>query len=140
MKLKKKHYKLANHYLRFAHATGDLTTAQVAAFILYESTGVLTGEVDIQVLIKGKQNKELTIKMIYEEVFYYWSQGWTWALPLLDIISDEEEDEIFKSNCQTIFDTLKKRGVQNVLENHSQFSAEQKERWISCRVKTGLRR
>lgn len=132
MKIRPKHRELVTHLERFIEPSVIATDCQIEAFIKWESRGQLTDDVDISHLLRAKKNKELTIKMIYEEVFYYWSQCWGWALPLIDIINDENEDRIYKSNCAAIFNTLETRGVQTVLLNHTEFSGRQKQAWIQA--------
>lgn len=133
MKVKQKHRDLVRHFLRFSDDKTPPSDAEIRSFIQWESTGKASDILAIERLLQAKRSKEITLKMMYEEVFSYWSFGWGWALPLVDVIEDEDEDKFMKASVGSMFDTLQKEGVQAVLLRHTEFSDKQKHGWIESR-------
>ena len=110
MKLKSKHWRIANHYARFVDSNWfpnfKVTKEVVEAFIKYESEGVsrltgnerelispLVGESykpgKVAHELTGKPSYELLKKQIHEEIFDWWCKGWGWSPPISSNIDYE---------------------------------------------------
>lgn len=100
MKIKKKHRDIAKHYARFVNKRDFpefvLTEDVLRYFSIYESQGRNALTEDEKTLIKpmisplsGKAAYELRKKQLYEDVFFFWTRGFGWAIPILADIEIE---------------------------------------------------
>lgn len=137
----KQQWKFVNHVCRFVDSQcfPDFVLNKNIAklFIKFQGEGRLAltqPELDsIKPLIFAQQNKEIKIKGCIEDVFYFWSFGGGWYIPLIMDIQLEfasrhnHKDYIFIRAVIKIARSMKK-DIIKFLENYSVFSDKQKER------------
>jgi hypothetical protein len=100
IKLKPRHFKMANHFARFVDTRWypDYKPSEeaIVAFFKQQSYGpksLTEKEIElIAPLMNGQNNKELTIKMVFQEMADFWSKGWGWYIPLMETIKHEFQD------------------------------------------------
>ncbi len=106
MNIKPKHRKIAEHFHRFTdkHWYKDviLTDEHIQIFIELESIGyknLSKEKLDkIQFLLDGKENEGIQLKMVYEDIFYYWSMGFGSHIPIVECILDELKEIVLLDN------------------------------------------
>ncbi len=133
VRLRKNHITLCRHYLKYSGCEISLSKEDIKAFIEYESNGLGSPH---SALLEGKRNYGIFEKSVLEEVFYYWSRGWGWAIPLLDFIDDSfnfDVDEITITKMKNIFQRIEDSGMINFLNSQTGFTDNQKEKWIAGR-------
>lgn len=147
--LKPKHMKLITHFNRFIdkhrYPRFSISKKITIAFFKQQTYGYesLTPneKVIIEPLINAQENKELTLKMIYEEMADFWSKGWGWYIPLLDTIKSEfktrhiHKDKIFIKALVKIAKFIQKNNFVDALINFTGLSNEEKERFLSLKLK-----
>lgn len=97
MKLKEKHWELGRHYARFVdrrwHPDFVLTAASLEIFIRVESYGRSSCTADelaqAEPLFNGKMQRELTIKLLFDEMADWWSTGAGWYYPIAHALRTE---------------------------------------------------
>ena len=97
VRLKEKHWEIGRHYERFVdrrwYPNYRLDARTLEIFIRIESAGrsVCTPE-DIEAvepLLSGKVQRELTIKLLFDEMADWWSSGNGWFYPMAHTIQTE---------------------------------------------------
>lgn len=97
MKLKKKHWELGNHFLRFVdrYRFPDfvLDNNNLSLFIKLESHGrksLTDHEINsIEPLIVAKSDYEITIQSLFQEMADWWAKGSGWYYPIAHTLSLE---------------------------------------------------
>lgn len=90
----------------------------------------------IKPLINGQINKELTIKMIVEEMCEWWSKGWGWCYPLQIVIESIKNDNIYKVSLLKIKKRCSEKcgiGFIDFINSFTGLSKEQKQRYFATK-------
>lgn len=143
--LKQKHWDLGHHFVRFIdkrwYSDYTLEKHSLEAFIKSESYGVkfLTND-EIKLaepLFNGKKNKEITLRMIHEEMAENWSQGMGWYPSILHTLREElwnhkrgQKDKIYINSLIKIIRSAKLSFI-NTLLSFSGITEEQKSNYIN---------
>ncbi len=143
MKLKARHFEIAKTISYFVDRILHIgypefvepTTEQIRLFFTIESRGIknLTKEeVDlVSPMLNGKENYDLTIKMLHEELAEWISNGWGWHPPLMSAIEgcgkDSERLKTYIDALLKIKDNIEKTSGFDVVMNYSGFSEDFKE-------------
>lgn len=144
MKLKRKHFDLANHFYRFIDKYRfpdfQLSRESITAMIKLESYGernLTPKELEIvQPLVNGKQMSELTKKMLFEEMGEWWSNNWGWYYPIARTIQAEFEDRhkkkdrIFIKALIKIFRSIQDNSFPVTLARFTGLNQEVKNRYL----------
>lgn len=87
---------------------------------------------EIAPLLNGKANRELTVKMIHEEIVEWWMNDWGWIHPLISVIDSESRsnDRIMVDLLWKIHAKMKGSSVVDLIRSYSGFSKEEKERYL----------
>ena len=150
MKLKEKHIEIGNHYMRFIDRKRfplfELSDSVLLTFIKIESCGrggiSESDLVACEPLLNCKVNKELTIRMLWEEMAEWWSNGNGWFYPIAHAIQEEFKirslDKIHIRALIKIMRSIKRRGFAESLVRFTGIPEESKrviiERFFSsCR-------
>ena len=85
-------------------------------------------------MIAAKKIKELTVKMLMEEMAEWWATGNGCLPPLLHVLETEsdqtEVDGIYTSMLIKIRTDIQEKGFLSVLQSYTGFSEEEKIRYI----------
>ena len=102
-------------------------------FFEYSSFGkkVLTTEQieKIEPLINGQKTKEITIKLVVQEMSEWWSNGWGWGYPLYHMIENETDPIMLKVWNRFIY-LINKNGYCDFLEEFSGIDDRDKKKYI----------
>lgn len=144
MKLKPKHWELGRHYARFIdrrwHPDYVLDVASLAAFIRVESDGrAACSAEELQLaepLLNGKAQRELTIKLLFDEMAEWWSGGNGWFYPIAHTIHTEMwehgrecRDRVFIRALVKIMRSCRKVGFLSALMAFTGMSQADKSRY-----------
>lgn len=146
IRLKDKHWELGRHYARFIDKrwypdyTLDERTLEI--FIRVESCGRSScSEEELQAaapLFNGKAQRELTIKMIFEEMADWWAMGAGWFYPIAHTLGGEmwahglpQRDRVYVRALVKIMRSCQKEGFMEALLSFTGISQEDKARYIN---------
>ncbi len=144
MKLKKKHYEIAktiahfvdrNYYPDFTEPTRE----QIDIFTRIESQGYkgITEEEKkiVEPMINGKQQYDLQIKMIHEEIAEWHMNGWGWYYPLASLIGnvwkERSQCRVYVKMLVNLMRNFRDNGGLPVLVGYSGFDDEFKQLRLS---------
>lgn len=145
MKLKQKHFDIAatisyfvdrSEYIGFPNFI-EPTREQIEIFSRVESYGrnsISDEEFKLaEPMFSGKENYDLQIKMVHEEIAEFIVMGWGWYPPLLSIMDDIKEQgenlKIYLNALYKIKEKIEETSAFEVIMGYSGFSAEQRERF-----------
>lgn len=144
IRLKEKHWELGRHYARFvdSHWYPDfvLDARALEIFVRVESAGHAScSEEELQIaapLFNGKMNRELTIKLLFDEMADWWSMGAGWFAPIAHTLQTEmwshglmRRDRVFIRTLVKIMRACKKDGFQSTMLSFTGMSQEDKRRY-----------
>lgn len=127
MKLKNKHWELGRHYMRFIdrkrYPDFELSDKTLSTFITIESngrSGISESEIsECEPLLNCKVMKELTIRMLWEEMAEWWSHGNGWFYPIAHTIHEEFKirsfDKMHIKSLLKIMRSIKRSGFAEAL-------------------------
>lgn len=143
IKLKPKHFELGKHYYYFIdrrwYHDYQLNNNDLELFIRAESYGTKDFTAEelnaIKPLVDGKQNYELTLKMVHEEMADFWSNNWGWYWPIANTIKYvfKERSKIGTIYVKALIKILRNcydNGFLEVLKNYTGLTQEQKDKYI----------
>lgn len=148
--LKKHHYDLIHHFVRFVDARWypnyKPSQGAIIAFFKQQSYGPksLTDEDRelIEPLMNGQAMKELTIKMLWEEMASYWSWNLGWWYPIVHTITMEfkdrhiHKDKIYiKALIKILRNLYNAKFFIDELKKFPGLTKEEKERYINIKSK-----
>jgi hypothetical protein len=140
MKIRPKWHKLIHHFERFVdrrwHPNFKTDEETKLAFVMFQSNGKksLTPKQWelVQPLLNGQVGKELTIKMLVEEMAEYWAKGWGWYVPLMATLKWEfrdrhiHQDKEFIQNLIAIARHCKEKGFFEFFKSFTGLTFEEK--------------
>ena len=140
IKLKLKHEKLINHFMQFVDRrwyTDYIPTKEDKKnFIHFQSYGpkeLMEYELkSLEPLINAQELKELTIKMMVEDIGLFWSKGWGWYTILSADIEHNfktrhvTKDVLFTRALIKIAKNIQTNGIINFLQSFTGLSKEWK--------------
>ena len=140
--LTEKHRRLGRHFERFVerrwHKDFKLSDEALEIFIRIETHGKLSATEAERViaapLFSGKTNYELTLKMLYEEMANWWSNGWGWMNPIAAVFEHEWQtlprDTVYLRSLVKIMRKCRDEGFINALSSFTGLSQEQKRKYL----------
>lgn len=145
-RLKEKHWKLGRHYARFVdpvwHPNFKLTAEALEVFIRVESygRGVCTKqELALAApLLDGKIQRELTLKLLFDEMADWWSSGAGWFYPIAHTIRTEwlrsPRDKIYIRALIKITRACQKEGFMETMLAFTGMDPMDKQRYLERRL------
>jgi hypothetical protein len=120
MKIKKKHIKIAKTISYFVNRTDlyfpdfiEPTSEQIQIFFEIESKGrkhISDEELMIVApMLNGKENYDLQIKMVHEEILEWMCNRWGWFYPISQMIKDSYKERHLCPSYVKFLRDLKKR-------------------------------
>jgi hypothetical protein len=149
IRLKEKHWELGRHYGRFVdarwHPDFVLNADNLEVFIRVESSGragCTTEELEIAApLFNGKAQRELTIKLLFDEMADWWSMGSGWFYPIAHTIRTEmwshgrdRRDRVYIRALVKIMRACHADGFQETMLSFTGMSQEDKHRYLNRRT------
>jgi hypothetical protein len=149
VKPKEKHWAIGRHYARFVddrwHPGFQLNAENLEIFIRVESSGRSScTEEELKIaapLFNGKVNRELTIKMIHEEMADWWSMGTGWFYPLAHTLHEEfwnhkqpKRDTVYLKALIKIMRSCYKDGFIETLLSFTGMAKDEKARYINRHI------
>ncbi len=144
IKLKEKHRELGRHYARFVderwYSNFMLSDETLEIFIRVESAGRASCTDDeiekAAPLFNGKAQRELTIKLLFDEMADWWSMRSGWFSPIAHTLQTEmwshglpRRDRVFIRALIKIMRACHKDGFQATMLSFTGMSQEEKQRY-----------
>ena len=146
IRLKEKHWELGRHYARFVdkrwHPDFALDARTLEVFVRVESAGRSScSEKELQdaaPLFNGKTQRELTIKLLFDEMADWWSMGSGWFAPTAHTLQTEmwshglaQRDRVYIRAIVKIMRSCQKDGFMETLLSFTGMSQEDKKRYLN---------
>lgn len=146
IKLKPKHWELGRHYERFVdrrwHPDYQLDATTLEVFVRVESAGrgACSPEeiVAAAPLLAGKAQRELTVKLLFDEMADWWSGGNGWFYPIAHTIRTEmwshgrvQRDRVYIRALVKIMRACKTDGFMATMQAFPGMPTEDKRRYIN---------
>lgn len=146
--LKEKHREIGRHYARFVdrkwHPDFVLRDDSLEVFFRVESCGRSSCSVEelsaALPLFNGKTQRELTIKLLFDEMADWWSGGNGWAYPIAHTLQTEmwqhglpRRDRVLIRALVKIMRACKEDGFMETMLAFTGMSREDKGRYIARR-------
>ncbi len=146
IRLKEKHWELGRHYARFVdsrwHPDFALDARTLEIFVRVESAGRSScSEKELQSaapLFNGKTQRELTIKLLFDEMADWWSMGSGWFAPIAHMLKKEmwshglyQRDRVYIRALVKIMRACRKDGFMETLISFTGMPQEDKSRYIN---------
>lgn len=141
-----KRRRLLKHFAAFVdkHYFPDFKADQETEdlFLLWQSQGRAalndTQQEKIRPLIYAQEMKELTIKMVVQDMCDWWSHGWGWYYPIHNTIRTIKNDNLFKVALLKIQEKCHKDFMGFVL-SYTGLTQDQKKKYLAVREMTCVR-
>ena len=146
IRLKEKHWELGKHYTRFVdrrwYPDFVLSEESLKIFIGVESAGkgAFTDE-ELKVaspLFNGKTQRELTVKLMFDEMAEWWSMGYGWYYPIAHTIhcemwqhGSQNRDKVFIRALVKIMRSCHKEGFLDTMIRFTGMPQSDKNRYLS---------
>jgi hypothetical protein len=146
IRLKEKHRELGRHYARFVdkrwHPDFVLDDRTLEIFMRVESAGRSSCSKDeLQAaapLLNGKMQRELTIKLMFDEMADWWSMGAGWFAPLAHTLHAEmwshglaQRDRVYIRALVKIMRSCREDGFMETLLSFTGMTQEDKNRYLN---------
>lgn len=146
IRIKEKHRELGSHYARFVdkrwHPGFTLSDPVLEVFVRVESCGrsACSDEelIAADPLFNGKAQRELTIKLLFDEMADWWSMGSGWFAPIAHTIETEmwshglaRRDRVFIRALIKIMKSCHENGFMDTLMSFTGMPAEDKNRYLN---------
>ena len=146
IRLKEKHWELGRHYARFVdkrwHPDFTLDARTLGIFVRVESAGRSScSEEELQAaapLFNGKTQRELIIKLLFDEMADWWSMGAGWFAPIAHTLQTEmwshglpQRDRVYIRAIVKIMRSCRKDGFIETLIAFTGMSQDDKNRYVN---------